>query len=116
MNVKCTKAQVKKRLIIFLILGLLLAIGMAFFPDNGDMPAIVWILAPLLLTWSLFAISLDFINYLKLIFGYIPKVFVYAFSLHFGQMIVALFKPFIEYFKMLVNAIKVIFWAFSSGE
>ena len=116
MNVKCTKAQVKKRLIIFLILGLLLAIGMAFFPDNGDMPAIVWILAPLLLTWSLFAISLDFINCLKAIFCNVPKVFVYACSLHFGQMIVALFKPFIEYFKMLVNAIKVIFWAFSSGE
>lgn len=111
-----TKEQVKVRLFISFILGVLISIALYFITDIGEQLIIVCCLAPLLLTLSIGSIIFYPKEFLK---NVILKEIYFGLFLITFRVIDAfgnLADSFKWNFKLIWQVIKMSFWAFSSKE
>lgn len=113
MDFGLTKKQIKIRLLISFILGIICLLIMILLNRDGEMHLVVWILAPFLMTWSVLALLLDFKGYVENAIKPCFMMFLYLFTLRFVSFFQCMFQPFVWLVKQLIYSVKAVVWAFS---
>lgn len=111
-----TKKQIKTRLIIAFVIGIICLLLMILINKGEDISVIALILSPFLMTWSCLTLILDFKGYLENALKPWFKMFLYVCTLQFGLAFKCMFQPFVWMAKTLVYSAKAVFWAFSGEE
>ncbi len=109
-----TKKSVKVRLLISFLLAIIWTIIMYSLGGFKGSSALLVILSPMLMTWSI-SVYLFFPK--EIIKNVILPYFVmwiHFLSLNLGKGIKDIFQPLVWQIKGLIRSIKVIIWAFSS--
>lgn len=109
-----TKEQIKTRLSISVVIGIVALIAaMAFNIGTGDLMFYHIVLGPLLMILGALPIVFDPKGYINECMLSFFKAMLFFVTLRFAKGFAALFTPFIWFFKSIVKSIKTVIWFFS---
>ena len=108
-----TKESVKKRLVVSVVLGVLWTIMMFMMGGFKNQVALIAVLAPVLMTWSLTTLLFFPKEFLNNVIISPLKMCLHLVTLKFMEALKDFLNPFIWTLKTLIKSIKIIFWAFS---